>query len=92
MSRREGRGGGGWGAASDYWGWRRARSAELIAYERATAFFATEVAGTLVDLGVFDAIGDGRRTAEDLAAELDLDADNLHRTLRLAAARRLDAD
>ena len=63
--------------------------AELIAYERATAFFATEVAGALVDLGVFDAIGDGERTAEDLAAELDLDPDNLHRTLRLAAAQRL---
>lgn len=63
--------------------------AELVAYERATAFFATRVAAALVELGVLDAIGDGERTASELAAELDLDADNLHRTLRLAAAQRL---
>ncbi len=63
--------------------------AELIAHEQATAFFATEVAAALVELGVFDAIGDGERTAEDIATELGLDADNLHRTLRLAAAQRL---
>lgn len=62
---------------------------ELVAFERATAFFATRVAGALVEVGAIDAIGDGRRSASDLAAELGLDEDNLHRTLRLAAAQRL---
>lgn len=62
---------------------------ELVAHERATAFFATRVAGALVEVGAIDAIGDRARTAAELAAELELDEDNLHRTLRLAAAQRL---
>ena len=63
--------------------------AEVLAYENAISFFRTRVAGALVELGVFDAIGDGRRTAAELAAELDLDPDYLHRTLRLAATHGL---
>ena len=53
------------------------------------------MAGALAEVGVIDAIGDGRRDAADLAAELGLHADTLHRTLRLAAAQGLaevDAD
>jgi hypothetical protein len=66
---------------------------EARAYEIATSFFATRVAGALCELGVIDALGERRRTAADLAAELGLDEDTLHRTLRLAAAQgigRLD--
>lgn len=62
---------------------------EILAYEQATAFFRTRVAGAIVELGVVDAIGAGRRTAAELAAKLGLDEDNLHRTLRLAAAQGL---
>ena len=64
---------------------------EVSAYEEAISFFRTRVAGALVELGVIDAIGDGERSAADLAAELDLHADTLHRTLRLAAANGLVA-
>lgn len=63
--------------------------AEIVAYERATAFFQTRVAGALVELGVVDELGDGKRDAAELAAALDLDADALHRTLRLASAQGL---
>ena len=62
---------------------------EVAAYETSISFFRTRVAGGLAELGVFDAIGDGKRDAGDLAEELDLHADTLHRTLRLAAAQDL---
>ena len=60
---------------------------EVRAYEIAISYFQTRVAGTLVELGVIDAVGEGKRTAADIARELDLDEDTLHRTLRLAAAQ-----
>jgi hypothetical protein len=60
--------------------------AEVLAYENAISFFRTSVAGALTELGVIDAIGEGRRTSAELAQELELDEDTLHRTLRLAAA------
>ena len=63
--------------------------AEVAAYETSISFFRTRVAGALAELGVFDAIGDGKRTADELAGELELHADTLHRTLRLAAAQGL---
>jgi hypothetical protein len=63
--------------------------AEVRAYEHAISFFATRVAGALAEVGVLDAIGEGKRSAADLAAELGLDEDTLHRTLRLAAAQGL---
>lgn len=63
--------------------------AEVAAYETSISFFRTRVAGTLVELGVIDAVGDGKRGAVDLAEELGLHADTLHRTLRLAAAQGL---
>lgn len=59
---------------------------EILAYELATSFFATRTAGALVELGVIDAIGEDKRTSADLANELGLDEDTLHRTLRLGAA------
>lgn len=66
---------------------------QVRAYEVATSFFSSRLAGALVELGVIDAVGTGSRTAADLAVELELDEDTLHRALRLAAARdigRLD--
>lgn len=62
---------------------------EVVAYEQAISFFRTRVAGALVELGVVDAIGADKRSAEELATELGLHADTLHRTLRLAAANGL---
>jgi hypothetical protein len=62
---------------------------EVAAYETSISFFRTRVAGALTEVGVIDAIGDGRRDAADLAAELGLHADTLHRTLRLAATHGL---
>ncbi|MGZ8667282.1 MAG: methyltransferase family protein, partial [Solirubrobacterales bacterium] len=61
--------------------------AEVRAYELSISFFVTRVAGALADLGVIDAVGEGRRTAAELASELGLDENTLHRTLRLAAAQ-----
>lgn len=69
---------------------RRAANAlvpdEILAYEEANAFFRTRVLGALVELGLVDALGGARRSADDLAAELGLDADTVHRLLRAAAA------
>lgn len=68
--------------------------AEVLAYETAISFFRTRVAGALLELGVIDAIGEGGGTTGELAARLDLDADYLGRTLRLAATYgllRIDA-
>jgi hypothetical protein len=62
---------------------------EIVAWETAIAFFRTRTAVALVDTGVIDALTDRPRDAADLAAELDLHADTLHRALRLAAAQRL---
>jgi hypothetical protein len=62
---------------------------EVLAYEDGIAFFRTRVAGALVDLGVVDALANGPRSSADLARELDLHADTLHRVMRLAAADEL---
>jgi len=59
--------------------------AEVLAYEQAISFFRTRVLGAIVELGVVDALNGGSRTAVDLATELELDADTLHRVLRMAA-------
>ena len=58
---------------------------EVLAYEQAISFFRTRVLGALVELGVIDALAGGSRTAAELATELELDADTLHRVLRMAA-------
>lgn len=62
---------------------------EILAYEEANAFFRTRVLGALVELGLVDALGGRRRTAADLASELELHADTVHRLLRAAAAYEL---
>ncbi len=58
---------------------------EVLAYEGSISFFRTRVLGAIVELGVIDALDGGPRTAAEVAGELDLDADALHRVLRLAA-------
>lgn len=63
--------------------------AEILAYEQGTAFFRTRVLGALVELGLLDALTEGRRTAAELAGPLALDADTTHRLLRTAAAYEL---
>ena len=45
-----------------------------------------QVIGAMAELGVADALAGGPRTASDLAPELEVDADALHRLLRAAAA------
>lgn len=54
-------------------------------WERTMGIERTHVIGTLAELGVPDALAGGRATAAELAARLDVDADTLHRLLRVAA-------
>jgi hypothetical protein len=46
----------------------------------------TEVIGVIAELGVADELGGGRATAAELATRLGVDADALHRVMRVAAA------
>jgi O-methyltransferase domain len=50
---------------------------------------ATQVLATFAELGLPDAIGDDAKTADELARELGLDADALHRLLRALATREI---
>ncbi len=45
---------------------------EVRAYELSTSFFVTRVAGALVELGVIDALGSERRSADPLVAGVDM--------------------
>jgi hypothetical protein len=58
---------------------------EVAAWRRSAGFMTTRTLGALAEHGVFDALADGRATAAQLAARLGLDADVLHRLLRVAA-------
>jgi len=58
---------------------------EVLAWERLMAFATTRVIGALVEVGAIEALGAGPATAAKLGGDLDLDADTLERTLRLAA-------
>ncbi len=62
---------------------------QMLAYEETTAFFRTRVAGALVELGVIDRLAERPARSDELATELGLDAETLHRVLRFAAAQRL---
>lgn len=67
---------------------------DLSIFELSTGFAFSRALGTFAELGVADHL-DRPRTAADLAAALDADADALHRVLRLLALRevvRLGAD
>jgi hypothetical protein len=63
--------------------------AQLAVFDLVNQAAGMHLARALIDLGVFDALASGPQTAEELAAGLDLHADSLHRTLRLAATRDL---
>ncbi len=58
---------------------------ELLIYERVTSLAVTHAVGAVARLRIADALDDGPLTAAELAARLKLDADALHRTLRLLA-------
>jgi hypothetical protein len=70
----------------------RVGPSDLAAFELSFSFAFSRLLGTFAELGIADHL-DRPRTAQDLAAELDLDADALHRVLRALALRgvvRLD--
>jgi hypothetical protein len=54
-------------------------------WEASMAFIGPRVMAALAEHGVYDALGDGPATSADLARRLELDADALHRLLRVAA-------
>jgi hypothetical protein len=54
-------------------------------WERTMGIERTHVIGTIAELGVADLLADGPATAAQLAERLDVDADTLHRLLRVAA-------
>jgi hypothetical protein len=58
---------------------------EVAVWEHSMGIGATHVVATLGELGVPDALGDGRATARELAPCVGADADALHRVLRAAA-------
>jgi hypothetical protein len=62
---------------------------EIVAWETAIAFFRTRTAAALAETGAIDALAARPRDAVELAAELGLHADTLHRVMRLAAAQRI---
>jgi hypothetical protein len=59
--------------------------AQAAVWEASMAFAGPRVLAALAEHRVFDALGDGPATSADLAARLGLDADALHRVLRIAA-------
>lgn len=60
--------------------------AGAVVWQRSMGIGRTQIIGTIAELGVADALADaGRASAADLAARLEVDADALHRVLRVAA-------
>jgi O-methyltransferase domain len=55
-------------------------------WDRTMGVVRTEIIGVLASLGVADELADGPLTASELAARLDVDADALHRVMRVASA------
>jgi DNA-binding transcriptional ArsR family regulator len=55
-------------------------------WDRTMGVARTEVIGTIAELGVADELSGGKLTAAELASRLGVDADALHRVLRVAAA------
>ncbi len=60
--------------------------ADVLVFERVTSLAVTHALGAVARLRIADALDDGPATAEELGAKLSLDADALHRTLRLLAS------
>ena len=63
--------------------------AQFALFDKTIGIGRTHTIGALAQLGVADALGDSRRSADDLAAELGLNADALHRVLRASAVEGL---
>ena len=63
--------------------------AQYALFDKTIGVARTHVIGALAQLGVPDALGDKWRTADELAAELGLHADTLHRVLRACAVEGL---
>ena len=62
---------------------------QFALFDKTIGVARTHVLGALAELRVADALGDRRRSAEEVADELDLHADTLHRVLRAAAVEGL---
>jgi len=60
--------------------------AEIALLEHVTGAATTVGLHTAARLGIADAIGDGSKTARELASAMDVDADTLHRVLRHLAS------
>ena len=60
---------------------------EFVAFLVSTDFMYSRALGTFAELGIADELAGGPKTAAEIAARLDLDADALHRVLRLLALR-----
>ena len=58
---------------------------EAVVWERTMGIARTQVAAALAELGIADALDDGRLTAAQLAPQVGADPDALHRLLRAAA-------
>jgi len=54
-------------------------------WDKTMGIARTQVLAAIAELGVADALGDGRATAAELAPRVGADADTLHRLLRAAA-------
>jgi hypothetical protein len=63
--------------------------AHFALFDKTIGVGRTHVLGTLAELGVADLLADGPHTAEELAREVDVDADALHRVLRASAVEGL---
>lgn len=63
--------------------------AQFALFDKTIGIGRTHVIGTIAELGVADRLAGGPRTAGELARELDVNADALHRVLRAAAVEDL---
>src|SRR3954451_7745588 len=63
--------------------------AQFALFDKTIGVGRTHVLGTLAELGVADLLAAGPKTAAELAPQLDVDADTLHRVLRAAAVEGL---
>src|SRR3954466_8140032 len=63
--------------------------AQFALFDQTIGIGRTHVIGTIAELGVADLLAERAQTAEELAPQLGLDADTLHRVLRAAAVEGL---
>src|SRR3954469_15605568 len=63
--------------------------AQFALFDQTIGIGRTHVIGTIAELGVADLLAERAQTAEELAPQLGVDADTLHRVLRAAAVEGL---